>query len=154
MPFNDNDAIFTESNLDRYARPQKKRRLFGMGNPNETEDREISPEMLALLGAGVDSVGTYKMLKSGTGIEGNPMYSGLNNDPLKTSLAIAGTSLSMGGLRHLIRKKFPRIADSLAANQGSRQIALGVSNFGRDKYTKGSADDEYNSILSNYRRQK
>jgi len=149
MPF-DNDAIFNEENLDRYARrvkPDKKSksRLGGLGPST------MSPEILSLIGAITDSAGTYKMLKSGTGVEGNPLYSSLNNDPLKTSLAVAGTSLGIGGIASLIGKKYPKLANAIKSNMGASQLALGSSNFARSANSK-SADEDWRDTLSHYRR--
>lgn len=87
----------------------------------------MAPETLALIGGLADAASTAVLLKRG-GVELNPMYARLHNNPVTTGLAVAGSSLAMKGMRHLLRKKVPWLADALAANQGAMQLGLAAAN--------------------------
>jgi hypothetical protein len=52
----------------------------------------------------------------------------------------------------LIGKKWPKLADALAANIGAQQLGLSVHNFTREKGRPDvDANDEYNDVLSRNR---
>jgi len=144
--------IFSKSNLDKYISKidfgQKPNINIGI-NPF-LKTRNIDPELLALLGGAADTASTYSFLKSGKVGEGNALYKPLKNNALATGLAVGGTSLGMKGIRHLIRKKYPKIADALAANQGAYQLGLGVAGINADNDYR-SGDDQWRDALSGYR---
>lgn len=114
------------------------------------EQSTMSPEELATIGGIADSISTYAALRKPGATEGNPLYSSLHNKPLATGLAVGGTSLAMAGVRHYLRKKWPRVADALAAQQGGQQLSFGVNNLD----TREGGFDAWNNALARNRRRK
>jgi hypothetical protein len=111
---------------ERFA-PEPRRSPDGPSRPM------LSPEQLALVGGVADAASTYYFLKRGMGAEGNRLLGATNSQPVQTAmgalLGMAGTKVA----RDLIRKKFPAVADALAANQGAQQLALAVTNIDPSK---------------------
>lgn len=107
------------------------------------QQNDLSPTLLALLGAAADGASTYGFLKSGTGKEGNRALSGMS--PLGAGIGAASSGLAGVGLAKLLGKKFPKLADALIANQGARQIGLAAENISSPGVTyKDSSDGLYN----------
>lgn len=125
--------------------------MAGLGAPpGPMYPSDISPEQLALMGGVADSVGTYGFLKRGVASEGNPMFSGLHNNPLATGLGVAGLSAGLYGARKLIGKKWPKVASALAANQGAEQLAMSAASVNASPRMV-SGDDQWKNALSGYR---
>jgi hypothetical protein len=99
------------------------------------DSTSISPELLAILGAGADAGSTYVGLKQGHR-EDNAMFGGLGNRPAVTAGAVLGTSLASVLVSRLLAKKFPKLADSILVNQGAHQLGLGVENVTDKRGTK------------------
>ena len=93
------------------------------------ESKPISPGMLATLGGLADAASTYAFMKTGRGVEQNPLVRGVaGSSPEKTGLAALGGLAATKGLTALLRKKWPRFADAIAANLGAEQLALAAHN--------------------------
>src|ERR1035437_8069641 len=89
----------------------------------------MPPELLALLGGGLDAASTYKFLKDGSGSEDNPMNHWAGKAPAGTAVGVASTAMGQALLRAALRKKWPKVADAMAANQGAESLALGATNL-------------------------
>lgn len=112
-----------------------KRKILEEEYKGKTERSPVTPTSLnptiaSLLGTGSDAATTYKFLKDGSGTEDTKMYSGLNNDPLKTSLAVAGSGLGGLLLSKLIGKKFPKLGESLLGGMAGYQMSVAGHNIG------------------------
>jgi hypothetical protein len=140
-----------------------------------SDARKIDPSLLAVIGAAADGASTYKFLsdrkaaqqvpagwqvpmapfpgmKYAGGGEDNPLYRPLENHPLATGLAVAGTGvLTTTLINRVLRKHFPKIADTLLANQGANQIGLAGKNVGPDA-PEGSAESYNRSVTQAIRR--
>lgn len=108
------------------------------------ELQALNPEVAALLGTGLDAVGTGMMLHRGTGTEGNPMHAKLwRQDPVKTGLGVAAFGVGASALRNLLRAKGGKVggkvADILAGVTGADQMLAGLQHIDRlDGGRKGS----------------
>ncbi len=95
----------------------------------DSQERTLSPAMLHTLGGLADAGSTYAFMKSGNGRETNPAVTAFaGNNPEKTLVASLAGLAATKGLTGLIGKKWPRVADALAANLGAEQLALAVNN--------------------------
>ena len=114
---------------------------------------EISPKKLATIGGLLDAASTYAFLKKGTAKEANPMITAIAGDSPEATLGTSlGGLLLSKALTGLVGKKYPRVADAMAANMGASQMALGVDNFAkafRNHHTNGKKEAwaEWNDSL-------
>lgn len=113
---------------------------------------DLSPKLLALLGAAADGASTYSFMRDGSGNEDNALYRPLGKSPLATGLAVAGTGIASTALIHkILGKRFPVIAGALIANQGANQIGLAGRNLAGDHSIEGatvSTPDSYNRSVT------
>ena len=106
----------------------------------------MSPDTLHTIGGLADAAGTYYFMKRGTGVESNPLVTAIaGTSPARTGLAALGGLAATKGLKRLIGKKWPRVADALAANLGAEQLALGFNNF--DDLSKQSSFSRYGDTM-------
>jgi len=114
----------------------------------------MSPHTLATIGGLADAASTYAFMKHGHNRELNPVVNAIaKGNPEMTGLTAAGGLLATKGLTHLIGKKWPKLADALAANLGAQQLGLGIHNFAHatdSTYNNGktSSTDEYKDALN------
>lgn len=113
----------------------------------------MSPQTLATLGGLVDAASTYTFLKRGTHNEGNPMINMISGgSPEMGGLAALGGLAASKGVTHLIGKKWPRVADAIAANLGALQLGYGTHNFAKTFNRQAgdpnkSSADEWSDVL-------
>lgn len=112
----------------------------------ERPERGLSPQRLHTIGGLADAAGTYYFAKRGTGAEGNPLLSGIQNPEL-LGLGAVGGLVATKAIAALIRKKYPKVADALSANLGAEQLGVGVNNVG-DK--KQRSTELYMNTLSHH----
>ena len=112
-------------------RPALSRDWLAQPKAPRNEMKPLNPEVAALLGGAADAVSTYAFLRAGVGTEGNPMYRGLKQHPLKTGLAVGAAGLGYSALRNLLRKAGAEpLADILAVTQAAQSLSLSADNFG------------------------
>jgi hypothetical protein len=102
--------------------------------PSSPTMTPLNPDLVSLIGAGVDGLSTYKFLKEGAGAEGNPtLVKMFNHHPLKTGLgAAAGGLINLLAARAVERFGGPlgkKIAPIMNANNGIDQLLVGTANF-------------------------
>lgn len=103
---------------------------FKTATPSVRAEKGISPHTIATIGGLMDAASTYAFMKRGTAKESNPLVNMIaNQHPELTGLTAIGGLLATKGLTKLIGKKWPGVADALAANLGAEQMALGTHNF-------------------------
>lgn len=120
--------------------------------PNESG---MSPHTLATIGGLLDAASTYAFMKRGTHKEGNALVNMIaGQQPEMTGLSAIGGLLATKAMTKLIGKKWPGVADAIAANLGAEQLGLGIHNLAKtfDKsHNQISGYDEYNSVLGRNR---
>jgi hypothetical protein len=124
--------------------PKRKMDLGSTTSPSQTT---LNPTVAAILGAVADGASTYNMLKRGSMVEDNAMFSGIGS-PAATGLAAAGTGLAVPLLARLLKGKLPKgIIDPIVANMGARTLGVAGSNF--DGGGVSSFDQLNNAITRN-----
>lgn len=92
-------------------------------------EKTISPQHLATIGGLADAASTYAFMKRGTARESNPIARAMGgNSPERTALAAIVGLLATKAATGFIGKKFPKVADALAANLGAQQLSLATHN--------------------------
>lgn len=121
-------------------------------SPQTSASQPMRPESMALVGGLADAASTYAMLQSGTGREGNPLYAGLHDNPIATGAGVVGSVLVNKLIRALVRKKFPGLADAMAANQGREQLGLAAANTAHSLNGPPymSSQDDYLNAMSRF----
>src|ERR1035437_10164139 len=116
--------------LDALLLDQERQRRWGPSMPAPTPaTSSMPPELLALLGGGLDAASTYKFLKDKSGTEDNPMEQWAGKGPAGTAVGVASMAMGQALMRAALRKKWPKLANAMAANQGAESMALGVQNL-------------------------
>lgn len=90
--------------------------------------KPLNPKVAMLLGGAADAASTYKFLKDGSGRESNPMFSYFNGRPWAVIPTAAAAGLGYNTLHSLIKKKSPKVADTIAGLLGGHQMALAGHN--------------------------
>jgi hypothetical protein len=107
----------------------------------------MNPYMVSLLGGLMDTASTYKFLTDGSNLrEDNALVAGLSKSPGKMALLGVGANLAMPLLWKKLAKKYPKLGEALAANQGALQFGYGALNTSRQGPT---SSDAYTSSLVN-----
>lgn len=89
----------------------------------------MSPHTLATLGGLADAASTYAFMKKGDRKEANPLVNMIaNQQPELTALTALGGLLGTKLATKLIAKKWPKVADMIAANLGAEQLGLAAQN--------------------------
>lgn len=126
QPISDLATILMQRELEKNPEQFKikQERLVDRSEPG------MSPHTLATLGGLLDAASTYTFMKRGTHKEANPIIRGLaGNNPELTGLTSLGGLLATKLGTKLVGKKWPKIADAIAANLGAEQLGLGAQNI-------------------------
>ena len=115
--------------VERTAVPQE-RKPVPMNLPAPGADvSALSPTTASVLGGLADTASTYAFLKRGTAQEDNPLVAGMAAQPGKMAAMGVATNLALPFLlKKTLGKKWPRVFDALAANQGALQMGYGALN--------------------------
>jgi hypothetical protein len=89
----------------------------------------LDPYLVSMLGGLADTASTHAFLKRGTATEDNALVSGLAKHPNVMTAVGAATNIALPLLlKKTLGKKWPKIAEALAANQGALQMGYGALN--------------------------
>lgn len=89
----------------------------------------LDPYLTSMLGGLADTGSTLAFLKRGTANEDNALMGGLSKHPGTMAALGAAANVALPlVLKHTLGKKFPKIAEALAANQGALQMGYGALN--------------------------
>lgn len=145
------DGPLTQEMMKRISQePEQKE--FDLGLKPTVRPDTLSPDLAMILGSLADGATTYNFLNKGRASESNSMYAGLNNDPIKTGLAVVGTGLAQTLLMKLLKNKFPKLAplaDAKTANSAANRINAAVEGIQlNSKYVPNSAINDYKSKIT------
>jgi len=122
-----------------------------VSRPVDRSEPGMSPHTLATLGGLADAASTYAFMKKGVAKEGNPLVNAIaGGNPEMTGLTAIGGLLATKGATHLIGKKWPKVAEIIAANLGAEQLGMGVHNFAKTFGQTHNGNDtarEYYDVL-------
>jgi hypothetical protein len=112
----------------------------------------MTPDQLHTLGGLSDAASTYYFMKTGRGREANPLVTAGagHTSPEATGLAALG-GLGLTKLaKHLLARKWPGLADALAANLGAEQLSLAVGNVNHGDWRDQSSFGEYGDAMTRH----
>lgn len=103
--------------------------------PSGLSPRPLSPKMALLLGQAADSASTLKFLTDGSGMqEHNPIFQMFNRNPLSViPIGVAG-NIGYALAYELLKRKAPKIADTLGGLIGGLHMTLAGDNLQPDEH--------------------
>ena len=133
------DPALVDHLVKRQVAAEQMQERFAPDAVESAPQGELSPSLLAALGAAADGASTYRFLKKGTGREDNAMFSSaLHEKPALTGLIAAGTGLAGPLLGKALKGKLPKgIIEAIVANLAARTTAAAGMNIqgGADGFT-------------------
>lgn len=129
MPFTVDPALVEELVARELAKDRQRQIMEAPRPAPRPESKPLSPRMAMLLGSLADSVSTYTFLKRGTGEEANPMFRFFNGHPNRVIPSAAAGALGYEALYRLIKRKKPKLADTLAGLIGGVHTQFAAENF-------------------------
>lgn len=122
------DQRFIDSVVQQQIAAEEAQKAFAPQRASADTPRSLSPNTTSLLGSIADAASTYNFLSKGEGSEGNVLLGGLGAKPATAALGAGGMGVGMMALASLVRKKYPKLADTLQGSLASRQLAIGLEN--------------------------
>lgn len=133
------DSLQDQMMAELLVRMERDPSAFRREAPQPPDRPWLTPDRLHTIGGLADAASTYGIHKFGRGRESNRLVSGLSGgSPERMGLAALGGLAASKLALALLRKKWPGLADALAANLGAEQVALAVSNLNPGDDGRGS----------------
>ena len=116
--------------IDEMVKQQMRQEKFDPPRDAKAPEKSktIGPKTALLMGSLADSASTYAFLKRG-GKEANPALQYFNSKPWSVIPTAAAGAAGYNALHGLIKRKSPKIADTLAGLLGGYHTALAGSNM-------------------------